>query len=212
MNHNIQLKDLKLKQYQEFLEFQKKIPDGEILAAKLIEIFYGISYDAAFNIKMGDVNKITDDITRLLNEKPKLIKKFTLNKIEYGFIPSLDDMSLGEYIDVDTFIGDWQNMHKAMGVLYRPITQKHKHKYSIEDYKVQDNEHLKDMPLNVVFSSIIFFYHLGIDLSQVMMDYLEENKTEDLTQFLNSEGNGVGISQFMHSLKGTLQNLKISLN
>jgi hypothetical protein len=28
---------------------------------------------------------------------------------------------LGEYIDLDAFLGDWDNMHRAMAVLYRPI-------------------------------------------------------------------------------------------
>ena len=38
--------------------------------------------------------------------------------VEYGFIPNLDDMSFGEYVDLDTYIGDWQNIHRAMAVLY----------------------------------------------------------------------------------------------
>jgi hypothetical protein len=28
-------------------------------------------------------------------------------------------MSFGEYIDLDTYIGDWDNIEKAMAVLYR---------------------------------------------------------------------------------------------
>jgi hypothetical protein len=71
---------------------------------------------------------------------------------------------------------------------------------------------MKDMPLDAVVSSIIFFYHLGIDLSQAMMNYLEEQQETNLVQYLNSEQSGVGINQFTHSLKGILDDLKISLN
>jgi hypothetical protein len=28
-------------------------------------------------------------------------------------------MSFGEYIDLDTYIGDWENIEKAMAVLYQ---------------------------------------------------------------------------------------------
>ena len=38
-------------------------------------------------------------------------------------------MTLGEYIDLDNFIGDWDNMEKAMNVLYRPILVKVKEKF-----------------------------------------------------------------------------------
>ena len=43
---------------------------------------------------------------------------FKLGGIEYGLIPDFDDMSLGEYIDLDTYMGDWENMQIAMNVLY----------------------------------------------------------------------------------------------
>ena len=103
-------------------------------------------------------------------------------------------------------------MHRAMAVLYRPIDTKYGDKYSIKDYEAADGEIMKDMPLEAVISSIIFFYHLGIDLSQAMMNYLEEQEETNLVQYLNSESSGVGINQFTHSLKGILDDLRISLN
>ena len=123
-------------------------------------------------------------------------------------------MSLGEYIDLDTFVGDWDNMEKAMNVLYRPIIVKLKDKYSIEEYKVGTEQNLLDMPMDAVLSSIFFFWNLGLDLSTTMMSYLEEEQetTEALTQYLNSQKSGDGINQFTDLLKETLQDLKISLN
>ena len=77
----------------------------------------------------------------------------------YYFIPNLDDISLGEYIDIDTYISEWDNIHIAMNVLYRPLKQKLKEKYLIEDYNENNNTVLQDMPLDAVMSSIFFFYH-----------------------------------------------------
>ena len=67
-------------------------------------------------------------------------------------------MTLGEYIDVDTFIGDWENIHTAMNVLYRPIKQRSGGKYLIEDYNTDTKEQMLDMPLEAVISSVFFCF------------------------------------------------------
>jgi hypothetical protein len=119
---------------------------------------------------------------------------------------------LGEYIDLDNFIGDWDNMEKAMNVLYRPIIVRLKDKYNIEEYQIENSVNLLDMPMDAVLSSIFFLWNLGLELSQTMMNYLEEGETEALTQYLNSQESGDGINQFLDSLTETLHDLKISLN
>ena len=93
----------------------------------------------------------------MFNQKPPLVREFTMKGKEYGFIPKLEDMSFGEYVDLDTYVGDFENIHRAMAVLYRPITQKYNDKYLIEEYEGDDNEIMKDMPMDAVLSSIIFF-------------------------------------------------------
>ena len=99
-----------------------------------------------------------------------------------------------------------------MNVLYRPITARFKHKYSIDKYKIEDAESLLDMPMNAVTSSIFFLLSLGIDLSKTMRKYLDKGQEEVLIDYLNLEQNGVGINHFMNSLEEMLQNLKVSLN
>ena len=52
-----------------------------------------------------------------------------------GFVPKLDDITLGEYVDIESNISDWQkDAHKAMAVLYRPVNFKAKDKYGIAPY------------------------------------------------------------------------------
>ena len=138
------------------------------------------------------------------------MKRFKIGKIEYGFQPALDDLSLGEYIDLDTYSGDWENIEKAMNVLYRPIKHTFQHKYSIKEYKVKVNDSLLDMPMSAVTSSIFFLLNLGVDLSKNMTNYLDKDQSKVLTDYLTSQENGVGINQFSHLLKETLQDLKIS--
>jgi hypothetical protein len=206
------LSEVTLDQYQRYLNIQDKNQDEKFLASKMIEIFCGVKLTDTLKMKYSDVDNICNILVNMFEEKPKLVTKFKMKGVEYGFIPKLDDISLGEYIDLDTFLGDWENMHRAMAVLYRPIDKKYGDKYSIVDYQAGDGEIMKDMPLEAAISSIIFFYHLGIDLSQAMMNYLEEQEENNLVQYLNSESSGVGINQFTHSLKGILDDLRISLN
>jgi hypothetical protein len=206
------LSEVTLDQYQRYLKIQDNNTDEKFLASKMIEIFCGVKLSDTLKMKFSDVDSICNILIDMFNEKPQLVKTFKMKGVEYGFIPKLDDISLGEYVDLDTFLGDWENMHRAMAVLYRPIDKKYGDKYSIVDYEAEDGEVMKDMPLEAVVSSIIFFYHLGIDLSQAMMNYLEEQEETNLVQYLNSEQSGVGITQFTHSLKAILEDLKISHN
>lgn len=206
------LSEITLEQYQRFIKIQDSETDETFLARKMLEIFCGIELKNTLNLKLKDVKAVTEILTEMMNEKPQLVRTFKLGGVEYGFIPKLDEISLGEYVDLDTYLGDTENLQKAMSVLYRPIEQKYGEKYNIEEYKVSDGEHLKGMPLDAVFSSVLFFYRLGIDLSKTMMSYLEEHQEEALIQHLSSQQNGDGINQSLHSLKGILQELKISLN
>lgn len=206
------LSEVTLDQYQRYLKIQENNTDEKFLASKMIEIFCGVKLTDTLKMKYSDVDNICNILVDMFNEKPQLVTKFKMKGVEYGFVPKLDDISLGEYIDLDAFLGDWENMHRAMAVLYRPIESKYGDKYSIKDYEAGDGEVMKDMPLEAVISSIIFFYHLGIDLSQAMMNYLEEQEETNLVQYLNSEQSGVGINQFTHSLKEILGDLRILLN
>lgn len=205
------LNEVTLDQYQRYLKIQENNDDEKFLAVKMIEIFCGIRGDHVLLMRATDINSIVQILTEMLNDKPKLIHTFKMKGTQYGFIPKLDDMSFGEYIDLDTFIGDWENMHRAMNVLYRPVVNQYGDKYNIQDYDVDIAERLKDMPMSAVLGSIVFFYNLGMDLSKAMLNYLTEEEM-GLAQHLISDENGGGINHFTHSLREILDDLKISLN
>ena len=206
------LSEITLRQYKRFLKIQQSETEDRFLNAKMIEIFCNIDLKDVIRLKLKDTNDIINVLSDLFNQKPSLVSKFKLNGVEYGFHPELDDLLLGEYIDLDNFIGDWDNMEKAMNVLYRPIIVRLKDKYNIEEYQIENSVNLLDMPMDAVLSSIFFLWNLGLDLSTIMTNSLEDKESQVLTQYLNSQRNGVGINHFMDSLKETLHELKISLN
>ncbi len=207
------LSEVTLGQYQKFLKIAEDNPEGNFLNAKMIEIFCGIPLSDSYKLKMSSVVAIIDILNELLSQTPKRVEQFTMNGVEYGFIPDLDEMSLGEYVDLDGSASDWNNMHIAMNVLYRRIKIRKSGKYNIVDYNVENPEKMKDMPLDAAIGSLFFFYNLGMELSKHTILY--SNNLEEMEVYqdqLISQTNGVGINQFMDSLTEILQNLKISLN
>ena len=155
------LYDITLEQYQKYDKINtEENKDSIFLMQKMIEIFCFVELDLTRSIKYNDLIEIIDHLNNLISSKPELITTFKIDDIQYGFIPNLDNITLGEYIDLDNYLGSWENMHKAMSVLYRPVILKKDERYVIEDYKgsIYD-EKMKKAPLSVVISSQIFFYH-----------------------------------------------------
>ena len=208
------LESITLRQYQKYLKVAEK-NDGEeysdFLNKKLVEIFCNVDLNDVESIPVVEFDKVLTIIEEAFKKKWGLTRTFKLLDVDMGFIPKLDDMSLGEYVDVEASLGDWQNIHKAMAVLYRPINFQSKDKYTIAPYTPSEevSELMREMPLSVVMGSMVFFYALGIELSRASLSYLEMEmkraKTSQLKEAL--EKNGVGINQFMESLKETSQSL-----
>jgi hypothetical protein len=99
------LSDIKLSQYQKFLKIQENNEDERFLQAKMIEIFCNMPLKSVMQLKYNDTNEISSLLTDMFEQKPKLVRRFKLDGIEYGMHPNLDELSLGEYIDLDTYIG-----------------------------------------------------------------------------------------------------------
>ncbi|NNE31049.1 MAG: hypothetical protein HKN40_01635 [Winogradskyella sp.] len=214
MNVNIRipttLNEITLGQYQEYAKLQDLTETD--LQLKTIEIFCNVPEVVVRNMKATDIVEICGIINNMFDTKHQLISMFKMNGVEYGFIPSLEDMSFGEYVDLDTFIGDNDNLHRAVNVLYRPIEHRKGNRYTIKEYEPNTSEIAKDMPLDAVLGAVVFFYNLGKDLSLVMLNSLDKKNEQTLAEYLTSQPNGGGTIQSMDYLTEILQNLNISLN
>tara|TARA_R100000935_G_C2833665_1_gene166723 strand:+ start:1361 stop:2008 length:648 start_codon:yes stop_codon:yes gene_type:complete len=203
------LNEITLEQYQKFAKLNTKENEGSaFLLHKMIEVFCNLDLKDIATIKYKDVQKITLQLNKVFDKKTELIPTFKLKGIEYGFVPELDEITLGEYIDLDNYLGDWDNMHKAMAVLYRPINFKKNNKYHIEDYK-GSNSIMLDMPLDIALGAMVFFWSLNEELLQITLNYLNKEIPNNLTSQQKEalEKSGIGINQSMDLLKGMLPNL-----
>ena len=185
------LSDITLAQYQRFARISG---DEEFLAHKKLEIFAGIDLKMVKAMKASDVARIANKINEVLSEKPEFQPTFTLEGVEYGFHPNLDDITFGELHDIEENISDYQKMHMVMAVLYRPILQKIKDRYRITDYTGTHltEDAMKSAPMSVVQGMMVFFWRLGIDLSATLIQSLEGTIAQTIPQHPNSPGSGDG--------------------
>jgi len=190
------LNEITLGQYQQWLKVAEGKEITPFLQQKMIEIFCNVTLKQVLMIKASDVDAITNDIAKVFEEKPKLVTMFKLDEIEFGFIPKLDEMSFGEYIDLDSYLPKWETMHKAMTVLFRPVTYKKKEKYLISDYEGSGKYDLRNMTLDVVFGSVVFFWNLRNELQKHILNYLANQKDQAISQKLKDllkSGDGINL-------------------
>jgi len=210
------LREVTLEQYQKFARINTDDnQDTGFMMHKTVEIFCNLDLKDIAKIKFTSVQEILNDINRLFETKQDLIRTFTMGGKEYGFIPMLDDMTLGEYVDLDENFTDWDSMHKAMAVLFRPVTLKKGDRYQIQDYNgLELAEQMKKMPLDVVMGAMVFFYRLNNELLKTTLNFLEQEVGKEMTtqQQQHLGKNGDGIKASMELLKEMLPSLRISLN
>jgi hypothetical protein len=214
------LNEIPLKSYQEFLKVQQSSNDEEFIAQKMVQIFCGIELKDIAKMKLTSLNELIAHFTKLFSEKPKFQPTFKIGTQEFGFITSLEEITFGEYVDLENNLQKWETYHIAMSVLYRPIKLKFKDKYEIVDYNPMTEMHdlMKFTPVDIAISSSVFFWNLGSELLTATLTYLEREITKNpkiqttLAKQLNLQNNGGGINQFMLSLQETLQDLTQSPN
>jgi len=178
------LNEITLGQYQEFSKLDSEKESDVLL--KMVEIFCKVPVEVVRSMKANDIKDICEVINKMFDVEHQLINRFQLGGQDFGFIPDLENMSFGEYVDLDTFIGDTDNLHRAMNVLFRPIDLKQGTRYTLKDYDPDTNESAKDYPLDACFGAMVFFYALGKDLSVAILNSSSKQNEENLAQYLGS--------------------------
>jgi hypothetical protein len=208
------LSEITLGQYQSYLR-QAKHLTGDDLEQLNVSVFCGLNIESVRYIRQNDIKAISDDINTLFAMDSKLYPVVKLDNKEFGFINDMENMSFGEYIDLDKYINEWDDMHKALAVMYRPVTKRKKERYLIEDYhgSSQYAEDMKELPLEVALGSMVFFYNLGNELLRHSLTYSVQEITRGLTtqELHNLTASGDGIAVSTHSLTEIISKLKMPL-
>ena len=204
------LNDITLEQFQKYALVNIEGADEEFLIHKTIEIFCDIDIKVVSKFPIKDAKEIVEDINAVLNQDKKFQDRFEMNGTTYGFLPVLEDMSLGEYIDLEEGLKDTKEFHKAAAVMFRPVTKEFKELYAIEGYEVslERQSAMKQAPVGVISSAIVFFYNIANELLKDSQNYSarELQRVKTIVEKHNLEPNTVGLAAFTHLLEVMLQN------
>tara|TARA_R110000744_G_scaffold149583_1_gene262737 strand:+ start:839 stop:1534 length:696 start_codon:yes stop_codon:yes gene_type:complete len=184
------LRNIKLRDFQKYSNIIESNPDADrdFLEIKIMEIFCGLKYKDISSLPVGIFDDATSWMMSMFENKTPLVKRFNMIgsdgvEVEFGFIPNLDKITMGEYIDLNNYFGSDTDLHKAMAVLYRPIHPSYKDKdsYRIGSYEGTSthSDIMKDMPLDIALGARVFFLRLGTKLSTLTMSYLQSQIQEE---------------------------------
>ena len=207
------LSDITVEEFQRFHAVQSNEDnDKDFLLYKTIEIFCGLDIQNVLKFPQDQAEAIATEIAEVLGQPASFKGRFKLNDIEYGFIPNLEKLTLGEYIDLETYLVDTKNLHKAAAVMYRPIIKDYKGLYTIMDYEgsKEHSDIMKQAPIDVISQAVVFFYNLGNELLMVSQNSLLEQETEIVTilEKLNLGKSTDGLTPSTLSLMETLVSLR----
>lgn len=215
------LSQMKLSDYMTLLQINKRYADDTQAMNDAFVQHYLLEGQDVKDLKASDYNTILTNVVACLREEPTdLIMTFTLGGKAYGFIPKLDDISVGEYHDIDTMLGDhYEYLHQIMSVLFRPITRikrkgwfGKKYGYDIEKYEtsLKYSEELKDMPANIAQNALVFFYTLAKELCHISLGY---SQTLLMSNKMKSSEQKQSLIMTIDTIKDLLQQLeKTTLN
>jgi len=169
--------DVSLKELGRLLQYRQLSPTQE--AINTINMFSDIPKDVIKKLRLEDITGMLSILANMEEDKDTTFKAtFKLHGIKYGMIPSLEDITLGEYADIETFIknGLESNLPNIMSVLFRPIVEEHKDYYIIEGYDAKSQQRraklFMDMSGMQVQNAMVFFYNFVNELFKTLPSYL----------------------------------------
>ena len=187
------LKDIKMRQ---FIAFEKSDKTDDDFIIHLCEFA---------NPKLLPKKEYTEIVALLkevMQSDVEFHKIFKHDGIYFGFIPNLDKITANEFMHIEEYIKQPDTWHKALAVLYRPLTKRKRNwfKRGADDlYDVlpyQEENAFEKLMLDVscvyYLGAMVFFYNLGNDLLKYMQDYSKvlENKIKK-KHTLTKSGDGM---------------------
>lgn len=217
--------EITLPQYLEYYKFVKPYEGSDEFGHKSLQsaALHFCKVPAEYLYKLPE--KTFDKVAKCLQDlfidvdKHPLVKEFAVDETKYGFLPEIDNMTYGEYLDLVSYTSSkemWSYMPIIMSILYRPITQRVGKLYTIEAYNGTKDERIElfkhVLTMDVVFGATAFFLTLQKDLRTGILAYMKTIMTESkdpriLAALEDLQKSGVDITQLQSFLTMTSQNL-----
>ena len=176
--------DITIGKYQEYVKIQEGKGSEKNKVIRSLALLCNTSPFVVKKMAYTDLLEVMNIIKGMIDTEPKeedFVKVFTFSDIEFGFVPNLNKLTTGEYIDLESYCKTpIENLHIIMSILYRKVTNKVNDRYAIEPYNPDEfkEELFKDCPMNIALSSLGFFLTLGERLATISRRYLVQQETK----------------------------------
>ena len=99
--------EISLKQYQRYLQASEIEGMGQdFLDRKMVSIFCSMPFSDTLLIRQKDIKETVEHLNNLFEGEQDFQQTFEIKNLKFGFIPSLEDITAGEFADLDTYLGD----------------------------------------------------------------------------------------------------------
>lgn len=147
----------------------------------LISLFTGLPFPVVKDMTVDQVQLVELFLSTKMDlpEDIKLTTKFTYKGVEYGLENDWSKLAWGAWVDMEVYSsGDiYENLHRIMAILYRPIISKDKKSYKIAPYKSEEIEEraeiMKQVPVTYWIGVAQFFFLIVKGYIENMQDSLE---------------------------------------
>jgi len=96
-----------------------------ILGDVPLDQLYEVNFEMLTKIDLSFINKMDKTLQKIIE----------IEGTKYGVVKDLKSLSLGEYVDIDTYIQEpIENLHKICSIMCRPIVSEDGDLYIIEKY------------------------------------------------------------------------------
>ena len=122
----------------------------------------------------------------LLAVPSKFVNKwFLTEKHRYRFVPDINSMTFGEWLDLDANCNEFpKHLTKLLAILFRPCKNEFITRYEVDEYDsnihLKNAEYFNDMPLMIANGAMVFFSNIEKELLIRFQEYSDNQMMTEL--------------------------------
>ena len=181
--------EVSVAQYSKLMLAIEKEGTTEIeLMIKSLEALVGIDGGILTKVPIKMLREAYKQLGELTSNMPsnELSRVVEIDGIEYGIIPDFNEITLGEFVDLDNYLQDnYNNLNKIFAVLYRPVIERDGNNYNIEPYSLKNISDRRELfnnrlSIDTVYGALVFFCSIGSKHIESTLYSLEEEKMSQI--------------------------------
>ena len=133
--------------------------------------------------QMNDIKNSFDEALLSIPSKhvPKFMTKFT----KYRFVPDINSMTFGEWLDLDANCNEFpKHLNKLLAILFRPCKNEFINRYEVEEYDstihLKNAEDFNEMPLMIANGAMVFFSNIEKELLIRFQEFSDQQMMTEL--------------------------------